>query len=173
MNGSNDPGGDDRGDATASWSFSIRRATAADADAFTHDRLAVFREMHGMATPEATTRLEAMTRTAFGSLVGGRSTFAWLATAAGDLVVGSAALHTFERFPSLQNPSSVEGYVSHVYVAPSWRRRGVGSALVTSAVAMARELGLHRVRLHATEPGRALYETLGFALRSNDMDICL
>jgi len=49
-------------------------------------------------------------------------------------------------------------------VAPGWRRRGVGSLLLTGAVARARELGCAGVSLSVMpdNPARGLYERLGF-----------
>lgn len=152
--------------------FTVRPATAADVDAFTAHRLAIHREMHGLPDGPEAAALAERTRAAFAQMLASRSTRVWLAADANE-AVGSAALHVFERFPSLANPCAAEAYVSHVYVAPAHRRRGVATALLGAVVGEARTLGLARMRLHATEPGRALYETLGFRLRSNDMELRL
>ena len=51
-------------------------------------------------------------------------------------------------------------------VAAGWRRRGVGSALVESALVAARELGAHKVSLQVwpnNDPARALYARFGFS----------
>ncbi|MBL9078116.1 MAG: GNAT family N-acetyltransferase [Planctomycetes bacterium] len=154
-------------------SFRVRLASAADVDAFVAQRLELFAEAHGLDVGPERERLAAGNRAAFASLVGGPGTWVWLAEERGGAVVGSAALHSFARFPSHSNPCAAEGYVSHVYVAPAHRRRGIGSALVDAIASQARREGLFRVRLHATEPGRALYETCGFRLRSNDMELRL
>ena len=98
---------------------------------------------------------------------------AWLALAPGGEVIGPSALCLVERLPSPQNPSPVEGYLAHAFVLPARRRSGVGSALVRAAVLEARALELGRIRLHATESGLALYERLGFRLRSNDMELVI
>lgn len=152
--------------------FEVRRAELTDVEVFVAQRLALFREAHAMAAGPDEDWLAASTRTAFAALLIDGSTTVWLATSA-DGVVGSVAMHLLARFPSLQNRCAQEAYVSHVFVTPEWRRRGVGSALVTAMVQHARVLGLARVRLHATEPGRALYETHGFRLRTNDMELRL
>ena len=64
-------------------------------------------------------------------------------------------------------------HFAHLFIQEGWRRKGVGTALVEAALAEARRLRLGRVRLHATAEGRALYERLGFRLRSNDMELVL
>ncbi|MBI5362057.1 MAG: GNAT family N-acetyltransferase [Planctomycetes bacterium] len=153
--------------------FHVRRATRADAARFTEERLALFREMEELVPGAAHDALAHATRSAFEDQVERAATLAWIALDAEGRDVGSIALHVFERLPSVKNPVAFEAYVSHVFVAPAWRRRGVGTALFAALVAEARARGVQRIRLHATEPGHALYATLGFRLRTNDMELRL
>ncbi len=150
--------------------FQIRSASADDVGAFVEQRIEVFREVHGLEAGPHEDALRAANRATFAELLP-RATI--LLACAGERPIGSASMHDFERFPSLENPCAREGYVSHVFVDRAWRRRGVGKALVEALVADARRRGLRRVRLHATESGRLLYEHVGFRIRTNDMDIRL
>ena len=57
------------------------------------------------------------------------------------------------------------GYVSVLAVVPRWRRRGVARALLRSAVAYLRSLGLVAIEVDAftdAGPAVALYRTFGF-----------
>ena len=66
--------------------------------------------------------------------------------------------------PSLLS-DSLDCYLEEVYVVPSRRRCGIGSALVTAALAHARDLGAGFAYLGTGEDdagARALYERLGF-----------
>ena len=54
-------------------------------------------------------------------------------------------------------------HVNAVFVKPAYRRRGIARRLMELAVAWARERGCRRVRLRASDEGRLLYQTLGFA----------
>lgn len=75
-------------------------------------------------------------------------------------VVGWGSLNAF-------NPREAYRYVADfsVYVERAWRGRGVGRALLTRLVELAREHGYHKLVLSAfpfNERGRALYERMGF-----------
>ncbi|MBK7874318.1 MAG: GNAT family N-acetyltransferase [Planctomycetes bacterium] len=153
--------------------FQIRRATRDDAARFAEGRLALFREMSDLAEGPDHDALLRDTRDVFADQIARGATLAWLALDAAGHVVGSVALHVFERLPSVSNRVPFEAYVSHVWVASAWRRRGVGRALMDALAAEARARGAQRIRLHATEPGRKLYEALGYRLRSNDMELRL
>lgn len=153
--------------------FQVRLAGPADVDAFVLQRVAIFAETQGLEPGPRREAFERSTRAAYQDLVPRAAALVWLAEDATGAAIGSCALHRLDRFPSLSNPVAFEGYVSHVWVTPAWRRRGVGSALVKALAAEARARGFTRVRLHATEEGRALYATLGFRLRSNDMELVL
>ena len=57
------------------------------------------------------------------------------------------------------------GYISVVAVVPEWRRRGVASALIGSAVGYLRSLGLKTIRIDVEQtnaPARRAYERAGF-----------
>jgi len=57
------------------------------------------------------------------------------------------------------------GYVSVLGVVPGWRRRGVASALLGSAVGYMRSLGLSAIEVDAftdADPAVALYRAFGF-----------
>ena len=58
-----------------------------------------------------------------------------------------------------------EGYISNVAVAPGYRRRGIGAALITELLRRAEALSLAFVTLEVREsnvPAAALYESFGF-----------
>jgi GNAT superfamily N-acetyltransferase len=151
--------------------FLIRRATLTDADAFTAQRRALYHETDASELDRAGHAFDSATRAAFLAGITRESILVWLALSDADKVIGSTALYVIERLPSLPNPRPAEGYLGHMFVAPQWRRAGVGSALVRAAQDEARARSLGRIRLHATESGRALYASLGFTLRVNEMEI--
>jgi GNAT superfamily N-acetyltransferase len=62
-------------------------------------------------------------------------------------------------------------YLSNMAVAPSWRRRGLATALLAAAERLARAWGENSIWLHVDEvnsSGRKLYEASGFTLQDED-----
>jgi ribosomal protein S18 acetylase RimI-like enzyme len=58
-----------------------------------------------------------------------------------------------------------KAYLDHLVVAPEWRSRGIGKALMEYAIERARAAGASRVDLTANtqkQAGHALYRSLGF-----------
>jgi GNAT superfamily N-acetyltransferase len=162
-----------RGRSGLDGSFHVRPATAEDGGAFTALRIELFRETGGIRSEEQAGALARATLDAFAEGIRTGTCLAWLAFPPQGDAIGSAAMHVFDRLPSPQNPGRLEGYFAHLFIQRGWRRRGVGTALVEAALAEARRRRLGRVRLHATVEGRALYERLGFRLRTNDMELVL
>lgn len=85
-------------------------------------------------------------------------------------VLGVAACQRFAGlYPWVFTPEKrTHGYIWGVRVVPEARRRGIARLLVTACCDYLRELGCHRVRLHAATQGKPLYEGLGFTL-SNEV----
>ena len=91
--------------------------------------------------------------------------WSWLAehrAPAGTVVVGGLSMLVQEVPPHPRDPRRLDGFVFNVWVAPAWRRRGFGRALVDSCLDASRAEGLRRVALVTTDDGRALYEQVGF-----------
>lgn len=62
------------------------------------------------------------------------------------------------------------GYIYHTAVHPSYRKRGVGSALVKSALDSLKQLGISKVALVVFErnkDGNAFWEKQGFTVRND------
>jgi GNAT superfamily N-acetyltransferase len=62
-----------------------------------------------------------------------------------------------------------DGRVREVYVVPAYRRRGIARTLVGLALAEAKAAGVDRVTLGASAMGRALYASLGFVAKPDEM----
>ena len=62
------------------------------------------------------------------------------------------------------------GFIHHMAVAESCRRQGVGSALLSHAIAALKEEGIHKVALlvfNRNEAGNAFWESSGFTARND------
>ena len=71
------------------------------------------------------------------------------------------------RLSVARDPQAASRHVADVglMVAPEWRRRGVGRALLDAAERWARETGVRKLELHVfphNEPAIALYEQAGY-----------
>ncbi|KFE68285.1 GNAT family N-acetyltransferase [Hyalangium minutum] len=86
----------------------------------------------------------------------------WLAYV-GDGAVACAGLTLFERPPAPTNLTGLEAYILNIYTEPEWRRRGISRRLLSELMEFARGLGAGRLWMHASEDGRPLYESVGFA----------
>ena len=76
-------------------------------------------------------------------------------------VIGWGSLNPF-------NPRQAYDHVADlsIYVERSWRGKGVGRQLLERLIALARELGYHKMVLAAfpfNQSGMALYERVGFS----------
>lgn len=80
----------------------------------------------------------------------------------GDRTVSSALL-IIEEKPA--NPSFIHGMTGNVlsvYTEPDYRHRGLCTALMENLIAYAKEHGIDKLNLSATEDGCPIYKKLGF-----------
>ena len=138
----------------------VRRATAADAAAIgrlLHD----FNTEYDDPTPGPDKLAERI-----GQLLAGGDTAVLLGGAGPD---GLAVL----RFRPALWSAALECYLAELYVVPVVRGRGLGRALMTAAMDLARAEGADYMDLGTAETdvaARALYESLGFSNREGKPD---
>jgi GNAT superfamily N-acetyltransferase len=81
-----------------------------------------------------------------------------------DRPVASAGLFLLEWPPHPLDPSSdYRAYLLNMYVEPTHRRQGIAKHLVHLCLDESRRRGLRIAALHASEAGRPVYESFGFA----------
>jgi ribosomal protein S18 acetylase RimI-like enzyme len=116
--------------------------------------------------PQLSTSAEPLTREVLEEIVGSPGTTLFVAKDASGGIVGTLTLATFRA------PTGVRAWIEDVVVDETERGRGTGGALVTAAVAKAREVGARTVDL-TSNPRRteanSLYRKLGFAVRDTNV----
>jgi GNAT superfamily N-acetyltransferase len=152
----------------------IRRASAADAGALARCRLDLFRELDHEPPPGPAPAFEAACQEALARFLAAGTCVAWVAEAPGEAApIGSLVVLIYPRLPSPNNLRSTEGYILSVFVAPAKRHRGIASALTQTAINYARQAGFARLRLHASQWGRPVYDRAGFRRRDDEMELDL
>jgi GNAT superfamily N-acetyltransferase len=91
--------------------------------------------------------------------------FVWIAELDGR-PAASAAILWFDHPPAPVNPGGREAYILNVFTDPQARRRGLARRLMERLVEEARAAGVRRIWLRASDEGRPLYESMGFAERN-------
>lgn len=83
--------------------------------------------------------------------------------------LGTGIAFYYDSVPSASNVAGKNAYVTSVYVEPAFRRRGIGTEIVTRLVEKAISRGYSIVMLNATELGKSIYKKMGFEEISNGM----
>jgi GNAT superfamily N-acetyltransferase len=153
--------------------YIIRPAMASDAAVIAHHRVAMFRDMGQVPTDELASELLNASTSALAALLREGSYVGYLAVGADQQVIGGAGVHVRPQLPRI----SIDGtYVAtrpaplmvNVYTEPQWSHRGIARALVVALMRWAAEEGADQMVLHASDAGRSLYTSLGFAA-TNEM----
>jgi GNAT superfamily N-acetyltransferase len=145
----------------------VCRATLADVPALARHRVSMYREMGDVPQSEEARLLDASAAYFRTAMTAGEY-IAWIAAseAAPDEIVAGAGLIVRAMIPR-PGPSgrieTREAQVVNVYTEPAWRRRGIAALVMHQLIDFTRASQLRRVSLHASDEGRPLYESLGFA----------
>ena len=86
----------------------------------------------------------------------------WLATTEEGHVLGGGIVIITPRLSRPHFPRCHEASILNVYVYPEFRRRGIARRLMQAMIDWCRDAGYLYVSLHASNDGRALYESMGF-----------
>ena len=135
----------------------IRQANINDLDELVQLRIDLMREVGSLKEGVDEAALETATRRYFVEKLPKGGFLAWVAEADGR-VVGISGLILFDRPPTADNLSGLEGYVLNMYTMPEWRGKGIGTALLNEIIKFAKTTDARRLRLHATPAGRPVYE---------------
>jgi ribosomal protein S18 acetylase RimI-like enzyme len=154
--------------------FTVRAARSADIPLLGQHRALMFRDM-GQLPPGGEAALAHATEVYLRDALPRGEYLAWIAESTGPSpqAIGGAGVQLRPMLPRPRSPAGElelgpEAIVLNVYVAPTWRRRGIAEALMRAALAVLAERGIRRVVLHASDDGRRLYERLGF-VPTNEM----
>jgi len=96
---------------------------------------------------------------------------AWLVEVDGQVVAGGGvAIVGFQPTPF--DPGPRRAWVLNMYTEPAFRRQGLARLVLETIVAWSAEQGIRSLFLHASNAGRPLYESMGFA-PTNEMRLVL
>lgn len=79
-----------------------------------------------------------------------------------DVIVATAGICFYQLPPSFSNPSGRVAYITNMYTADAYRRRGVAFYLLGLLIDEAKKLEYTSVRLHASKYGKSVYQKAGF-----------
>jgi len=148
-------------------SFKLSYAGQGDINLLAEHRKKMWLEIHPeqekeVRATEKRTRRWIADQLSKGSLIG-----LVVRTAKGE-VVGSGCIWLREEQPRPTSMRLVVPYLMSMYTEKRFRRQGVASLIVNSALKWCRKKNYDRIVLHASKEGRSVYEGIGFE-PSNEM----
>jgi ribosomal protein S18 acetylase RimI-like enzyme len=141
--------------------FAIRPATVEEADIIAGHRRAMFSDM-GYRDEQALLAMAVAFRQWLLRTMAAGEYLAWFAVAADGSVAAGLGLWLMDWPPHMVEGGSQRGNILNVYTERAYRRRGLARCLMEMVLDWCRQQDVPIVILHASEEGRALYESLGF-----------
>ena len=148
--------------------YRIRSCNRDDAATIAHHRVDMFREMGQVPTEDLARDLLDKSTTALAAALADETYVGWFATAPDGKVIAGVGAHIKPQLPRMTHSRTSVAVtpvplVVNVYTELEWRGRGIARALMRVLMTWAVSIGAERVVLHASDAGRPLYVSLGFA----------
>lgn len=143
--------------------ITFRKATPNDAQTLADVRIRFTLELSGEQPADAIEALRGqmaanfLKNTLSGSCI---SVFAECGTD----VAGIGSVHIREVPGNFRNPSGMWGYIMNMYTFPKYRKQGICNRILQLLQDEAQRVGVTAFELHATEPGKPVYERNGFRI---------
>lgn len=147
----------------------IRKATLADADTLTQNRIAFVNDAAGKPIDSA---FEERIRSYFKEHLEDGSLLCYLAEENGALIA-ACVLCVYTIMPRPSSPFGTCGLLINVNTREDHRRKGIASRMLKALFAEAKQLGVERIELNYTEDGYPLYRSLGFQKLGQQMALKL
>jgi predicted GNAT family acetyltransferase len=68
--------------------------------------------------------------------------------------------------------ASGNAHIQNVYVKPTFRRRGIGQAMIEALINELQKMNINRLSLHATDKGKLLFQKCGFGYANSSRVEC-
>jgi GNAT superfamily N-acetyltransferase len=145
--------------------LSMRDAVHADISVLANHRRWMFEEMATLrGKPYGPHDLDEMTAeyTRYLTERLGGDIRAWVIEA-GDRLIASGAVFVYDLLPRPGDWTGRTALLHSMYTDPDYRRRGLAKQIVLKAIEFCKAEGFRGLRLHASDAGRPVYQSLGFA----------
>ena len=149
--------------------FEIRSANASDAPALAKLRYAL-RSTTGVVTEPEVDFLKRCTQWMREHMQAGGFWQCWVVEREYQLI-GCLWLQLVEKIPNPGSELEYHAYLTNFYVQEFARGKGIGSRLLSTAIAWCETREVHAVILWPTERSRSLYQRQGFAVRNDLMEL--
>lgn len=153
----------------------IRKATLEDVDDLVKLRIELLREISEVdeyymveLNDDYLAKLADAIREYFAAKMLENEFLAWIAEDEGK-IIASSGLVFHEKPPIHGNLTGREAYIMNMYTVPEWRSKGLATSLLKEIINFIKETNVQRIRLHATEVGKKIYEKMGFVSVSSEM----
>lgn len=147
--------------------ITYRKATVLDVELLVNSRLNLLEEDSGSMTDSERQLLYQSNKDYMVAGISNGSFVAFLAFD-NDIFVGTCAVCLYSVLPGRKLPNGKNAYIQNMFVAPMYRRNGIGKALTSLCVNEAKNLHHNRITLHATQKGQKLFEICGFKAADNE-----
>ena len=145
--------------------YRIRLATLDDEAILVHQRMAMFEEMGLTVDASLTAQFGAWLRE---TLPAGTYR-AWLVEPAGGPAVAGGGMTIIPWPPGPTYPGDKLAFVYNVFTEPAHRQQGLAKLVMHAMHGYCRDHGIGSLALNASQFGRPLYESLGYAVTSSPM----
>src|SRR2546427_3287221 len=158
-------------DTAATIAVNIRLASDSDAPALAKLRYALRSSMSVVTEPEDEF-LQRCEEWMTEYLKAGSSWQCWVAEKDQELI-GCLWLQMVEKIPNPRSEPEHHAYITNFFIQEFARGKGIGSRLLSTAIAWCEAGDVHAVILWPTERSRSLYQRSGFAVRDDLMELLI
>lgn len=148
--------------------YMFRKATADDIPLLTKCRMDLLHSAIGDGEKDKWSFVEEEVKQYYSTAIPDGTHVAYLAFD-GNKCVGTGGVCFYQILPTYFKPTGKKAYIINMYTAPEYRRQGIAKEILRLLVNESLARGATYISLEATDLGRPLYESAGFAPLYSEM----